>query len=165
MNLTLKNRRRYGGYIIHFSIVLMFIGFTGNAFNKEASQHLAKGQGMNIGDYSIKMAGSLEGHQANYSYRQAILDVYKDGKLIRTLKPEQRTYETSENQTLTNVALHSTPKEDLYTVLAGVSEDGSVCEIKAYVNPLVFWFWFGGAVMFFGTVIAATSPQSMTAKN
>ena len=90
---------------------------------------------------------------SNYQYRRAVLDVYKDGKRIRTLEPEQRMFTAGQQQTTTEVALHSTPKEDLYLVLAGVSRDGSV-DIKAFVNPLVFWIWFGAAVMFFGALIA-----------
>jgi len=152
-NLTMKNKRRYGGYIVHFSIVLMFAGIAGNAFNQETTQRLAAGQEMKIGDYSLRMAGFQEGQTPNYQYARVILHAYRNGKLVRTLEPEQRMFKTGEQQSTTTVALHSTPREDLYVVLAGTSENGSVCEIKAYVNPLVFWVWFGAAVMVLGTVI------------
>ncbi len=166
-NLTLKNKRRYGGYIVHFAVVLIFVGLAGNAFNRETTQQLSTGQEMRIGDYSLKMAGFRQGVTANYQYGQVTLDAYKNGNLVQTLRPEQRIFNTGERQTTTTVALYSTPVEDLYVVFAGISEDGLVCQIKAYVNPLVFWIWFGAAVMLFGSIITllpdTTSRQSPVA--
>ncbi len=152
-NLTLKNKRRYGGYIIHFAVVLIFIGLAGNAFNREAAQQLSTGQEMKIGDYSLRMAGFRQGATANYSYGQVSLEAYKKGKLIGVLRPEQRMFNSGEGQSTTTVALYSTPKEDLYVVFTGISEDSAVCQIKAYINPLVFWIWFGAVVMFLGAII------------
>jgi cytochrome c-type biogenesis protein CcmF len=153
VNLTRKNKRRYGGYIVHLSIVLMFIGFAGNAFNREATRQLKTGQELGIGDYSLKMTEYREGQTPNYEYGEVVLDVYKNGREIRTLTPETRLFKTGSRQTTTTVALYSTPKEDLYVVFAGMSNDGSTFEIKAYVNPLVYWIWVGAAMMILGTVI------------
>ncbi len=152
LNLTLKNKRRYGGYIVHLAIVVIFAGLAGNAFNREVTQPMTAGQEMSVGDYSLKMTGFREGQTANYQYGQVILEAYKNGRLIHTLKPEKRVFKTGEQQTTTTVALYSTPKEDLYVVFAGISE-ASKYLITAHVNPLVFWVWFGSAIMFVGTVI------------
>jgi cytochrome c-type biogenesis protein CcmF len=152
-NLTLKNKRRYGGYVIHFAIVLIFIGLTGNAFNRETHAQLNIGDEVKIGAYTLKLIDYKEDSTANYQFGRLILEASKGGKVIRTLKPEKRVYKTGEGQSTTEVALRSTPKEDLYVVFAGMSNDGSKYEIKAYVNPLVWWVWFGAAVMFFGTMI------------
>ena len=162
-NLTLKNKRRYGGYIVHFSIVLMFVGFAGNAFNRESTQRLATGQEMSVGDYSIKMAGYNEGQTPTYQYGQAILEAYKDGKLVRTLKPERRYFKTGNQQSTTVVALHSTPREDLYVVFAGMSED-SKAEIAVHVNPLVFWIWIGAAIMVFGSIITLLPEKEVVSR-
>jgi cytochrome c-type biogenesis protein CcmF len=151
-NLTLKNKRRYGGYIVHLAIVVIFVGLSGNAFNQEETRQLTTGQEMRIGDYSLKMSGFREGQTSNYQYGQVILEAYRDGKLLRTLKPEKRIFKTGEQQSTTTVALYSTPKEDLYVVFAGISE-ASKYQITAHVNPLVFWVWFGAAIMFIGTLI------------
>ena len=159
VNLTRKNKRRYGGYIVHFSIVLMFIGFAGNAFNRETTRRLEKGQEFGIGDYSLKMTGYQEGQTPNYEYGKVVLDVFKNGREVRTMKPEMRVFKTGSRQTTTTVALYSTPKEDLYVVYAGMSNDGSTFEIKAYVNPLVFWIWVGAAIMILGTVITLLPGQ------
>jgi cytochrome c-type biogenesis protein CcmF len=158
-NLTLRNKRRYGGYIVHFGIVLIFVGLSGNAFNREVTQQLSTGQEMQIGGYTLRMAGFRQGETTNYRYGQVTLDAYKDGKLVDTLRPEQRNFSTGERQTLTTVALHSTPREDLYVVFAGMSEDSVICQIKAYVNPLVFWLWFGSAIMFCGAIITLLPEQ------
>jgi cytochrome c-type biogenesis protein CcmF len=153
VRLTLKNKRRYGGYIVHFGVVLIFIGLAGNAFNREITQTMVQGDELKIGDYTLKLTKFEEGETPNYVYGITWLDAFKDGKFLRTMKPEKRMYKTGEGQSTTTVALRSTPKEDLYAVFNGASNDGRGYEIKAHVNPLVFWVWFGSAVMFFGTMV------------
>jgi cytochrome c-type biogenesis protein CcmF len=130
----------------------MFIGFAGNAFNRETIMHLKTGQEAKIGDYSLKLVEFREGQTPTYQYGQTVLEAYKDGKLVHTLRPEQRIFNAGQQST-TTVGLYSTPKEDLYVVFTGMSPD-STCEIKAHVNPLVFWVWFGFGLMIVGTLIA-----------
>jgi cytochrome c-type biogenesis protein CcmF len=165
VRLTLKNKRRYGGYVVHVSIVLMFIGFTGNVFNKETTRQLQTGQSLQVGDYSLKMTGYLQGQTPNYEYGRVSLDVYKGGKVVRSLMPERRIFKTGSGQMTTKVALRSTPREDLYVVLSGVSADGSTCEIKAHVNPLVYWIWVGAAIMILGTVITLLPNKKTVARS
>jgi len=149
--LILKNKRRYGGYIVHLSIALMFLGFAGNAFNRESTRRLAAGEEMSVGRYSLKMASYEEGQTPSYEYGQAVVQVLKDGRPVETLRPERRFYKASEQST-TVVALRSTPLEDLYVVFSGMAED-SKAEIAAHVNPLVFWIWLGAAVMVAGAIV------------
>ncbi len=153
INLTVRNKRRYGGYIVHFSIVLIFIGLTGNAFNRNSSQALATGEEMKIGPYGLKLTGYTEGETPNYQYGRVTLEAYKNGRLLRTMHPEKRAYKASEGQTTSEIALYSTPLEDLYVVFAGPSNDGRKYEITAHVNPLVWWVWLGSGVMFLGTLV------------
>jgi cytochrome c biogenesis factor len=105
------------------------------------------GQEMRVGDYTLKMAGLREGQTANYQYGQVFLEAYKDGKLLRTLKPEKRDF--AWQQSTTTVGLYSTQKEDLYVVFYGMSEfkmrDQGTRESSG------FWVWFGSAIMFLGT--------------
>jgi cytochrome c-type biogenesis protein CcmF len=152
VTLTLKNKRRYGGYIVHLSIALMFLGFAGSAYNQQSTKRIAAGEEMTVGDYTLKMAGYREGQTPAYQYGQAILQVFKNGKPVGTLKPEQRTYKTGNQQTTTKIALQSTPLEDLYVVFSGMFE-GSKAEIAAHVNPLVFWIWLGAAIMVLGAIV------------
>jgi len=158
VNLTLNSKRRYGGYIIHLSIAFMFMGFAGNAFNRESTLRLAKGQEMSIGRYSLKMTGYEEGQTPNYEYGRPVLDLFRNGKLVDTLKPEKRFYRASEQST-TIVALHSTPREDVYVVFSGTAEN-SKAEIAVHVNPLVFWIWLGAAIMMAGAAVTLLPEKS-----
>ena len=150
VRLVLKNRRRYGGHIAHFALALLFVGFAGNAFNEEASGYMQTGDEMRVGAYTLKMAGLREGQNDDYRFGELHLDAYKNGRLIKTLKPERRVYDA--RQTTTTVGIYSTPKEDLYVVYTGMADDMR-CEVKARVNPLVFWVWAGSVLMLLGTLI------------
>jgi cytochrome c-type biogenesis protein CcmF len=152
-NLVMRNKRRYGGYIVHFGVVLIFIGIAGSAFNKQESQQLVAGQEMSLGSYTLKMTDYREGDEGQYTYGKVVLQTYKNGKYITTLAPERRQFKTANQQTTTTVALHSTPLEDLYVIFTGVSNDGAKFEIMAYVNPLVFWVWVGTIVLVLGTIV------------
>ena len=150
LRLVLKNKRRCGGHIVHFAVALLFIGFAGNAFNEETTGYMRTGDEIRIGGYTLKMAGLREGQNDDYRFGELHIEVYKNGGLIKTLKPERRVYG---QQTTTTVGLYSTPKEDLYVIYAGMTEDAR-CEVKARVNPLVFWVWAGSILMFIGTLVA-----------
>jgi len=151
--LTLKNKRRYGGYIVHFSIVLIFMGLTGNAFNEEATRQMKPGDEMTIGRYTLKMTDYQEGDRPNYIFGKVTLEAYRAGELLRILAPERRMYKAGDRQTTTEVELYSTPREDLYVVFAGTGDEGESFEITAHLNPLVWWVWFGAGVMFLGTMV------------
>jgi len=162
VNQTLRNKRRYGGYFVHFSVVLIFIGLTGNAFNREVSESMKQGDELHIGRYTLKLADYSEGDTPNYNYGRTALEVYRGGGLVRTMNPERRAYKAGDRQTTTEVELYSTPREDLYVVFAGISNDGQGCQVTAHLNPLVWWVWFGSAVMVFGTMLTLL-PDRKTA--
>jgi cytochrome c-type biogenesis protein CcmF len=161
-NLIMKNKRRYGGYIVHFGVVLIFIGIAGSAFNKQESQQLTRGQEMSIGSYTLKMMDYRKGDEGNYAYGKVVLQAYKSGKYIATLTPERRQFKTANQQTTTTVALYSTPKEDLYVIFTGTSNDGTKFEVMAYVNPLVFWVWIGTVVLVLGTIVTLLPDRKGT---
>lgn len=153
VNLTHRNTRRYGGYIIHFGIVLIFMGIAGVAFNKQVKADMAVGEQASIGAYTLQCDAIQDEDTPNYASQRALLSVYRNGvKQKYTLRPEQRFYKAS-GQPTTEVALHSTGVEDLYVVFSGtVNSDKAI--IQAFVNPLVMWIWIGGLVVVFGTVVA-----------
>ncbi|MFQ5511551.1 MAG: heme lyase CcmF/NrfE family subunit [Candidatus Krumholzibacteriia bacterium] len=152
LRLVSKSKRRYGGYIVHFGIVLIFLGITGNAFNRETQGEVKEGETVSIGDYELRCERIFDGEAATYSYLAADLSVTKDGKSLGTLTPEKRYYQASEQPT-SEVALHSTLVEDLYTVFAGLSDDQERAVIQLYLNPLVAWVWIGTLVLVFGTIV------------
>lgn len=152
VELTRRNTRRYGGYIVHMAIVLMFIGFTGAAFNKDKTVEVKLGDTFSIGRYELKVFKLEEGENPNYIWHRAILEVYRDGRHIDVLRPERRFYKASEQAT-SEVAIRRRLREDLYVNFAGVTEDGSGAVIQAYIFPLVSWIWIGFVLLVLGTLI------------
>jgi cytochrome c-type biogenesis protein CcmF len=153
VQLTHRNTRRYGGYIVHFGVVVIIIGIAGTAFNRQNERPLGVGQTMQIGPYTLVGRSYTQDDNPNYSSESAIIDVTKRGRQVATMYPERRMYKAS-GQTATMVANRSTPQEDLYLVYAGRSEDNGPPIIRAHLNPLVMWIWVGVYVIIFGTVIA-----------
>ncbi len=153
VQLARRSTRRYGGYIVHIAVALMFIGFAGTAFNQTNEQELGYNDKMQIGPYTLVNKSYTQEDHPNYAADIAMIDVYKGGEKLETLYPEQRFYKASQ-QMSTIVAKDSTPKEDLYLVFAGKNPDTGRPIIKAHLNPLVYWIWFGAHILLIGTIIA-----------
>jgi cytochrome c-type biogenesis protein CcmF len=151
--LTMRNTRRYGGYIIHLGMVVIFIGIAGQAFNKDVQQELGPGEQMKIGNYTIIAQNFDDLANANYQAERATLDIVRNGKSEMMLYPERRFFLASQ-VTETMVAIQSTPLHDLYIVYAGRSPENNRPVIHAYLNPLVKCIWFGGIVVVLGTILA-----------
>jgi cytochrome c-type biogenesis protein CcmF len=152
VELTHRNTRRYGGYLVHIGIVLMFIGFTGHAFNQSEVKELNTGQSMQVGRYDLKMIDLRQGETANYEWHRATIQVSKGGDFLGTLEPEKRFY-TASKQGTSEVGIRQRPNEDLYLNFGGMSDDNQRAVIQAYVFPLVSWIWIGGLVLVGGTLI------------
>src|SRR5438477_9022331 len=155
LQLTRRNTRRYGGYIVHFGVVVIAIGLAGAAFNQEKEQELGNGDSMQIGSYTLTCRSFTQDDNANFESEWAIIDVSQNGKPVATLYPERRLYKASQ-QPSTIVANRSTLKEDLYLVYSGRNNDTERPIIKAHINTLVAWMWAGVLVMVFGTLIGLT---------
>jgi cytochrome c-type biogenesis protein CcmF len=152
--LTRRNMRRYGGYVVHFGVVLVVIGLAGAAFNRDVEQTIGKGDKVSIGRYTLIGEEYTEDDNANYRSQAALLEVYKDGKFLTRLNPEERFFKASGGQPVHIVANHSTLMEDLYVVYEGRDGDNGHPIIKAIINPLVNWIWIGVLVIVFGTGMA-----------
>jgi cytochrome c-type biogenesis protein CcmF len=153
VDLTMRNTRRYGGYIVHMGMVFVFIGLAGAAFNRDVQKDMRQGDRLQIGPYTLLMQGFDTIPQKNYTAQRLLVEVLQDGKPTMMLYPEKRRFATTvENGTM--VAIHSTLKEDLYVVYAGTSPDTQMPVLHAYLNPLVKWIWLGGVVVVFGTLVA-----------
>jgi cytochrome c-type biogenesis protein CcmF len=156
--LTMRNTRRYGGYIVHFGMVLVFIGIAGTPFNKDIQKDLGIGDTLNIGPYTILCQNFDQVANANYQSDRATLEVFKNGKSDMMLYPERRLFLTSQI-TETMVAVQSSPLRDLYVVYAGRSPESGRPSVHAYLLPLVKWIWFGGIVVVLGTILALIPNQ------
>lgn len=152
IELTHRNTRRYGGYLVHMGIVLMFIGFTGSAFNQDRTVEAGQGETFRIGRYDLRVAGSQDGESDDYVWRKATIEVLRDGQSLGELHPERRFYRASRQPT-SEVAIRRRLNEDLYVNFAGISDRNQKPVFQAYVFPLVSWIWVGFWVLLFGTVV------------
>jgi cytochrome c-type biogenesis protein CcmF len=152
VELTHRNTRRYGGYLVHMGIVLVFIGFTGHAFNQNEVKELNQGDTMQIGHYTLRMARLQQGENENYQWHRATMQISKDGADFGTLEPEKRFYKASRQGT-SEVGVRPRLNEDLYLNFGGMSDDNQRAVIQAYVFPLVSWIWIGTLVVLGGTLI------------
>ena len=161
MQLTRRNTRRYGGYIVHFGVVVIFIGLAGGAFNQSKEQTLNFKQSMTIGPYRIECLDYSQDSNANYDTEFAMLDVYRGGHKVTQMSPELRFY-TASQQPSTIVANHSTLAWDLYVIYAGKDAATGQPVIKAFLNPLVAWIWIGVLITILGTGVALVPNMSAT---
>lgn len=153
VELTMRNTRRYGGYIVHMGMVFVFIGLAGAAFNKDAQKDMQLGSSLQIGRYTLILQSFDAKPEKNYTAERLIVEVLEGKKQVMMLYPERRLFQTNA-ESGTMVAIHSTLRDDLYVVYAGQSPDTSLPVIHAYLNPLVKWIWFGGVIVVCGTLVA-----------
>ncbi len=151
--LVRGNTRRYGAYLAHLGIAVMFIGFAGSAFNRSVQKELSPGQGIHLGPYHLILSGFTQTSNDNYFAVASRLDVYRGGIKRFQLAPQARLYRLSQSRE-TAVANHSTPLWDLYVVYEGDDQSTGQAVIHAILNPLVFWIWFGAGILIFGTLFA-----------
>ncbi len=156
--LTYRNTRRYGGYLVHMGIVLMFVGWTGSAFNQNSTVEVTGGGTAKIGNYQLQVVQLRNGDTDNYQWDSAVLKVFKNGNYLGILEPERRFYKSSQQGTA-QVALRSRLNEDLYINFAGRVGDGATLQL--YIFPLVSWIWIGAVGLVFGTLIALI-PSKVT---
>jgi cytochrome c-type biogenesis protein CcmF len=150
-----RNTRRYGGFLVHLGVVIIFIGFSGYAFNQTAESPMGPGDKMNIGPYTLVNLGNTQESNANYDTEFSQLDVFEHGQKVleQPMAPEKRVYAVN-GQPQTMVANHSTWRWDLYIVYEGRDQTNGLPIIKAFLNPLVMWIWVGLIVVVAGTLIA-----------
>jgi cytochrome c-type biogenesis protein CcmF len=153
MLLVRRNTRRYGGYIVHFGIVVMFIGIAGGAFNQSREQEMGSGDTLTLGQYRLVCQTYTQDSNRNFDTEYALLDVFKGGKKITQLAPERRFYQASQTSS-TMVALHSTLASDLYVIYEGRNPDTDKPIIKVFLNPLMNWIWIGVLIVIGGTFVA-----------
>ena len=154
--LVARNRRRYGGYLIHIAVAMMAVGIIGSqVYTTDYTRALKIGESMQVRGYTITFDNlSKEFPSGEALITSATLSVTKDGARIATISPARAWYERQQ-QTETIPAVYSTPQEDLYLIIAGWENNFSTVTFRAYVNPLVFWLWAGGVFMIIATLIAA----------
>jgi cytochrome c-type biogenesis protein CcmF len=151
-----NNRRRYGGQLIHFSILLIVIGITGSqAYQAEVQIALATGESVEVEGYTLLYQDytyqQIE-EDGNKALNQAVVDIYRGDRRVARVYPERNLHSNVEGA-VTEVALRMNLMEDLYIVLASLEADG-LAAFQVLVNPMVVWLWIGGGVLILGTLVA-----------
>lgn len=144
--LLSKNRRRYGGYLVHLSVIMLFVGFTGQAFTIERELVLDQGESAQIGRYSVTFDALAFGEDANKSVAAAAITLKHDDRHLATLIPERHFYKTAEQNT-TEVSIYSRWLEDFYVIMVGIGADNQSAKFHIYINPLVSCVWWGSALL------------------
>jgi cytochrome c-type biogenesis protein CcmF len=148
-----RHHRRYGGYIVHLGMLLLVCGVTGSSvFATQRVATLSPGEAVTIGEYRVRFEGLSQTAQRGALSIGAALRVFAGNRDLGVFDARRNLFLTSQDQT-TDVALRSTPRDDLYVVLTGWTQDGRAA-LRILVTPLVLWIWAGGIVLTLGAVIA-----------
>ncbi len=153
VDLVSRNRRRYGGYVVHLAVVLLVVGIAASgAYGSINEATLQRGQSMKVGGYTLTYQGLSQSRQANSSQIAAVLAVSRGGSALGTLRPGQRSYPIEDRVTNeVDIRTSFTRGDDLYAILQGVTANSVT--IKALVNPMVSVIWLAGIVFLLGAAI------------
>ena len=155
--LVARNRRRYGGYIVHLGIVVLIVGLTGSqAFATEHDIAVRRGQTASVRGYAFTNLGYTNTSTPNVQESGVVLSESQGGTHLGTLNPTIGFYPASQ-QRLTEVALDSNATRDVYVVLVGIDSSG-LARLSVFINPLVIWVWIGGLIMLIGGAVSVWPP-------
>ena len=171
-SLVKRNRRRWGGYIVHAGVVVLFTGLAGAAFDTRVEQEMVPGEAMTVrsalgSEYRLvyeslshtrpRAAGDVQENDWRWT---ALLTAYRDGDRIGVLRPERRFYPVME-QTSTEVGISSSVLEDLYVIPKDLETGTDRATFEVKVLPLVPWIWFGGMIVAIGTLVGLWPPRGV----
>jgi cytochrome c-type biogenesis protein CcmF len=160
--LIARNRRRYGGYIVHTGLVVLFVAFAGMAFKTETEATLKPDESVSLRSpygytYSFTHLGISQYDALNRQVTAATVEVRRDGKPIGILTPEKRQHVDGLGratfQPSTEPSILSFLREDLYSVLGGTVNGTEQAVFRFTINPLVWWVWYGGVIVALGGLI------------
>ena len=154
IGLVGRSRRRYGGYIVHLGIVLIFLGFAGEGFKQEEQVVLKPGQQVTVAHFTVRHDALRITSDAQKQMVTGHVSVFDDGKAVTTMRPARWFFSKKESEPTTEVAIRRGLGEDLYVVLAGYDAASQSATYAVTVNPLVNWIWLGFGIMALGTGIA-----------
>ncbi len=154
--IIVRNRRRYGGYLIHISIVLIVVGITGSFFYQQETQGTVnRGETITLGGFTILYKGLEERRESEeLVISEATIEVYRDKELLTTLHPRRDFYPLT-GQPITIPSVRSVVSEDFYVILVGWERVGQdQATFKVYLNPMINWIWAGSITLILGTLVA-----------
>ena len=153
LRLIMANRTRYGGYIVHVSVLMVALGVVGASFyDQQRDVIMQPGEEYKIDDYEIIYLGTEEAMFSDRTEFTSIISVQKNGDYLTEMNPK-RSFYPSFNMASTRAAIRSTPIEDFYVVPSENMPDGSV-GFRFMINPLIWWMWVAGPFVILGTLIS-----------
>ena len=153
VTLPPPSRRRYGGYVVHFGITMMFLGFTGASWNINKETTMSPGQTYKVDAYDLQYVGPRMEVDTSKRMIFADLRVQKSGKDMGLVTPAKFIYKRRPESPTTEVAMLHTIADDLYVVVGAINPQTKVASLQIHVNPLVGWIWFGAIILIFGSVV------------
>ena len=182
IGLVLSKRRKYGGYIVHLGVAVLFIGFAGKAYDQmidrtidkpSVSAKVGDAHSWRFGDYSFTYENLFHTSDDHKDAFTAQVTVWKDGKKIDTVYPAKWDFHKADGNLISQVAIiprylpwqfiESSGAGDIYLVLTGYDLDSSQANFRVYLNPLIEWVWIGFLILAFGTLVCLI-PQSAVDK-
>jgi cytochrome c-type biogenesis protein CcmF len=149
-----RNKRRYGGYVVHLGIVLIFFGFAGEGFKLDQQVLLTPGEETTLGDYTARYDQLRVTEDVQKQAVTAYVTIFKDGQEVDRLYPAKWFFHKAPQEPTTEVAIRRTIAEDFYIILAAYEPGTQAASFQFNVNPLVNWVWFGFGILALGTGIA-----------
>lgn len=153
LSTVLKNNRKYGGYIVHFGLVLIFLGIAGSTYKRIYEFDLKPGEAKEFETYTIQFKDFKENETPNQIETYAVLDLYSGADFLATVKPARFFYKAQE-QPSTEVDIHSRLKEDVYFTLGSIDPQTGLTRIHVTLNPMISFLWLGGLILVFGGLIS-----------
>jgi cytochrome c-type biogenesis protein CcmF len=186
LRLVARNRRRYGGYIVHIGIVIYFIGFTGMAFRSQIEATLKPGEQISLRsaygqEYTFTHIGVSQHNASNRIVTTASVRVEKDGEPAGLMLSEKRQYFVCSiaakpcptqlrrpTDISTEAGIRSDIREDVYIVFAAAINGTEEAAYRFTLTPLVWWVWYGGVVLVLGGIVVmwpGTGPTQMSTRS
>jgi cytochrome c-type biogenesis protein CcmF len=153
-----KNRRRYGGYIVHAAIVLLAIGIAGSsAYQTVRERGLHVGQSLELAGYTLKYEALQTRKAANAVETRAVVKATRGNSTVAVLHPGKNLYPVTPlgPQTSNEVSIYHDPRNlgDLYLIADQIDPNGTLY-LKALVKPLVNLIWAAGFLFLIGSLVA-----------
>ena len=154
IGLVGRNKRRYGGYLVHVGVVLIFLGFAGENFKLQETALVKRGQEVKIGEFAVRMDQLRVSDDATKQAVTAHVTALRDGKEVAKLYPARWFFRGREDEPTTEVAIRRSLSGDLYIVMPQYNAADQSATLEITVTPMINWLWFGFGVLAIGTLIA-----------
>jgi cytochrome c-type biogenesis protein CcmF len=165
IGLVSRNKRRYGGYIVHLGIVLVALGFAGNSYKVDEQFALKLGQEVKVGKYTLRNDGIKVSDDGQKQMTTAYISIFKGGTQVDSLYPARWVFRHHEDAPTTEVGIRRSLAEDLYVVMPSndpATMASQIAPLQIVINPLVNWIWLGFGVLAFGTGIALLPERALS---